>query len=129
MIWEMDQYMSKHLKRKVWTIFEDKDAALATAERLIRNLPIDLPETAQEWPDDIKEAVFECAVAFADGVDPDKEYRLLSKTTHGYGPLRQQRDTSMIEQYLAMGIPSYEAWRILSKYLPVSESVRLERVT
>lgn len=127
-MWEMDAYVTFHLKKRIWDSFLDKEAALASAQRLIAILPYKEPLT-EPWPERIKQACFEIAIAYADGVDMNKEYRLLSKTTHGYGPLRQQRDTSMVEWYIPMGIPSFEAAQLLAPYLDLSTDVALERVS
>ena len=127
---EMDDYMLSHLKKRVWDRCTEEQAeiCIATAVRILNHLPLkaDLPDPLT---DDFKEAIFEMAVAFADGVDVDKEYRLLSRTTHGYGPLRQQKNTGMVEEYLALGIPCYEAWRRLSPYTSTLKQVDLERIS
>lgn len=125
---EMGDYVLYHLKKRVWDRCTEKEACIATAERILAKLPLkaDLPDPLT---DDFKKAIFEMAIAFADGIDVDKEYRLLSRTTHGYGPLRQQKNTNMVEEYLAMGIPCYEAWRLLSPYITTIKRVDLERVS
>ncbi len=128
MMIEMEDYVLYHLKKRVWDRCTEQEACLATAERVLNRLPLkeDVPDPLT---DDFKEAIFEMALAFADGVDVDKEYRLLSKTTHGYGPLRQQKNTAMVEEYLALGIPCYEAWRLLSPYMQTYKQVDLERIS
>ncbi len=128
MMVEMEEYVAWHLKKRVWDRCTDQEVCLATAQRVLNRLPLkaELPDPLTQ---DFKEAIFEMALAFADGVDTDKEYRLLSRTTQGYGPLRQQKNTAMVEEYLALGIPCYEAWRILSPYMQTHRQVDLERVS
>lgn len=125
---EIEDYVLFHLKKRVWDRCTEKEACLATAERILARLPLidDLPDPLTQ---DFKDALFEMAIAFADGIDTDKEYRLLSRSTHGYGPLRQQKNTLLTEEYLAIGIPCYEAWRILSPYINKTKRVDLERIS
>ena len=136
---EADNYLIYSLKKRVWAIFEYKLEALVSATRIIMNLPLKseiqatlqtyLNQESDEIPTQIKEACIEIALALADGIDPEMEYRQLTKTTQGYSSLRQQKNTEMVEEYLAMGIPSLAAWKLLIPYLKLSRSVALERVS
>ena len=125
MIQLIEEYVLSHLKKHVWDRFPNQLAALASAERLIGLLPL----TGEIDDEDYKIAAFEIAIAFADGIDPEKEYRLLSQQTHGYGPMRQQKNTEMVEEYLAYGIPSLTAWQILAPYIQRPTTVALERTS
>lgn len=139
-IHEADAYLLYSLKKRVWDIFIDKEAALVSATRIIMNLPLKvetltiLEEHLSEVEDvvidsKIKEACIEIALSLADGIDPEMEYRQLAKTTQGYGPLRQTKNTEMVEQYLAMGIPCLNAWVRLLPFLKVDRLVVLERTS
>ena len=120
---EIDEYLLFHMKKRIWDNCTEKETALIHAERLLGRVPL----TREMSEADRKEAIFEIAIALADGIDPEREYRLLAKTTNGYGPVRQQRDTTMQEENTLYGIPSMDAWRIISKYIDPRTCVRLER--
>jgi hypothetical protein len=137
---EADTYLEYSLKKRVWNNFQEQMSALVSATRIIMNLPLkqatltELTDYLNEVenstiPEAIKEACIEIALALADGIDPEMEYRQLTKTTQGYGPLRQTKDTTMVEQYLAVGVPSLAAWTRLIPYLNIADIVVLERVS
>lgn len=137
---EATTYIQFHMKKRVWDNFVDHPAALVSATRIIMNLPLKpvIQATLTDYlneeenstiPEKIKEACIEIAIALADGIDPEMEYRQLSKTTQGYSSLRQQKNTEMVEEYLAMGVPSLAAWQRLLSYLKIDSSVVLERVS
>jgi len=140
---EANAYLQYHLKKRIWDYFLEQESALVSATRIIDNLPlksvIDGVEiTTRPIPIDqlsansqrlIKEGCIEIALALADGIDPDMEYRQLTKTTQGYSVLRQQKDTDMVEDYLAIGIPSFPAWTRLMRFVNLSRNVSLERIS
>jgi len=140
---EADQYLDFHMKKRIWVYFEDKTSALVSASRIIDNLPIKsvidgIEITTRPLPIDqfapesqrlIKEGCIEIALALADGIDPEMEYRQLTKTTQAYSVLRQQKNTEMMEPYIALGIPSFAAWTRLMRFIDLSRTVDLERVS
>lgn len=78
-------------------------------------------------PDDILNATYECAFAFLQGVDIEKEAFAASNESTQMGPLREQRQPDVHHCFLN-GIPSVVAWNFLFPYLITNRTVSLSRV-
>lgn len=78
-------------------------------------------------PSDVKEACCDVALALLDGIIPEREYGLLTRTAHGFANTRQQKDTQLVPPHLVAGVPSLDAWKKLVKYLRTNNGIILGR--
>lgn len=72
---------------------------------------------APEFPQEIRDACCEIALALLNGIDPEKEFRNVSKIRQGYGSLGHAKDTNLIDRNFVNGVPSMSAWNLLHPYL------------
>lgn len=89
-----------------------KDQALLRAKRVIlRLVAID--------NDDIRHAICEEAIALADGRDPEEDYRSLDTIQRRFGPVSEttRPGASKSRAFVAAGLVSLEAWRLIRPYL------------
>lgn len=135
------EYFSTRLNVSAWDTagVNDQQKALYEATRIIDGLPListkaikdqelRFPRYNQlEVPVDVLEACCDIALALLVGVSPEHEYNLLSRSTKGYVTTRQQKETSMVEPHIAAGVPSFDAWKKLVKYIRRFEDFNLER--
>lgn len=119
----------------------DREAALRMASDDIDNLPLRgfLRANDQERrfprdyaPDDsipeaVKQATCELALEYLKGVDPHREYELLTRREMVYATIREQRLSTRVEPHIAAGIPSLRAFNLLVPFLRDERSARLVR--
>ena len=137
-----DTYFSTRLRTASWddATSADQEAALTMATNAIDQLNF-LGEKAEEdqenqfprgddttIPTAIKQATCEVAIAFLDGVEPDKEFENLFKTSNAFGGVRTTFDGDAIPEYFAAGIPSFSAWRLILPFLRDLRVLKLRRV-
>lgn len=137
-----DTYFSTRLKTAPWddATSDEQDRALTMATRIIDNLNFlgDKADEEQdnqfprgddtETPTAIKQATCEIALALLDGVDPDKEYENLFKTSNAYGGVRTTFDGDAVPEYFAAGVPSFSAWKLILPFLRDPRGLKLRRV-
>lgn len=127
---EADSYFTGRLQTDAWDIANDTDRfkALSMATRAIDRLnfigsktdpaqDLQFPRGDVTVPTDIKNACFECALAFLDGFDPNIEIENLAISSQGMAEVRNTYDRSFALEHIRMGIPSAVAWAYLKPYL------------
>lgn len=142
---DADMYMLSRVFSDAWTNSADdkKQQAILHATRIIDDLSFKgrKATTAQQlrWPrimqegadpilpQGILDACCEIALALISGIDPEKEFRNLTRTSGGYGSLRHSKDTTMVEPHFAAGVPSISAWNKLLPWLTDIYSVKILR--
>ena len=82
-----------------------------------------------DYPQDIKNACAEIALALLDGVDPELEFDNLRMKSQAYGVVRSTYDSDRAPEHYVAGIPSSIAWRFLKPYLRNVFTVNLNRVS
>lgn len=137
-----DSYFSTRLRTAAWddATADEQERALTMATRTLNQLNF-LGEKADEEqenqfprgddtvvPSAIKQAACEIALAFLDGVDPDKEYENLFKTSNAYGGVRTTFDGNAVPEYFAAGVPSLSAWKLILPFLRDPRVLKLRRV-
>jgi hypothetical protein len=80
-------------------------------------------------PTDIEEACAECAYSLLDGVDVEYEYENLGNNSMGFANVRSSKNSSMVPEHKAVGIPSSIAWRLLLPYLRDVDAINLMRTS
>jgi|TARA_R110000751_G_scaffold64254_6_gene132157 hypothetical protein len=78
-------------------------------------------------PDEIKNACYECARAFLDGIDPEMEGELETSVSATIGPVRERKVSNRIAMYRKHGIPSIVAWRLLFPFLRDGQAINFSR--
>lgn len=78
-------------------------------------------------PTNVKKACVLIALEFLKGVDPEEEYELLTRENLQYGTIREQRNTNFMAPHKVAGIPSLQAFQLLTPYLRDEHGVKLER--
>jgi len=140
---EAQEYFDGRLNTDAWddAITGDKTKALEQATTTIDRLNFRGSKTSSTQanqfprdddttvPNDIKNASFEIALAFLDGVDPEMEYENLSMISQGYANVRSTYDRSNVPLHIVAGVPSSVAWRFLVPYLRDAFSVDLSRIS
>lgn len=117
---------------------QEKTLYLNRATRTLNNLPWKgvkgdtanaFPrENQTEIPDAIKFACAEIAFTLAEGVDPAIEFDNLVVTSQKIGTVSITSDVRIPRAFVAAGVLSLEAWRLILPYLRYLGSVSLERV-
>lgn len=77
----------------------------------------------------IETATYELALVLLRGVNPDTERDNLSAISQGYGQLRSQHDRSIVQGYIAAGIPSATAWEMLYPFLQPTLTLDMRRIS
>jgi hypothetical protein len=77
-------------------------------------------------PDDVMQACCELALALLDGVDPNMEIENLNNAQQGISTAKVVRDTSYVQEHVRAGIPSIQAWTLLTPYLRDVQHPRIE---
>lgn len=140
---DADNYFYAHPKYYLWNeeTRENKWRFLVGATRIVERLnyagnkadaeqPLQFPrEYSTEIPIPIIQAVYEIALKFVEGFDPDTEARNLSVKLQGYAGSRTDYDRSFVPDYMRAGIPSQTAWLLLFPYLRDPNSLTLLRVS
>ena len=138
-----DTYFGERLESDVWenAIPNDRTKALIMATRAVDRLNFadEVTASGQELqfprgtdttiPADILMAVYECAIAFLDGVDVDLEQELLGVTSDAYSGARATYDPAHRLDHFRAGIPSSRAWQFLIPYLRDPQEVTIRRVS
>lgn len=128
--------------RQAWVEAEngDKDVSLSQATEDIDSLRIagskndpvqenEFPRgTDTDVPENIKKACVLIAVLRLDGKRPEEEVENLSLTTVGYASVRSTYDRGSVPEYLAAGIVSFEAWRLLKPFLRKPGTFEISKV-
>ena len=136
-------FFATRLHTEAWDDATDaeKDAAIQEATDMIERLNFvgDVTDTAQtlqfprngdtDIPNDIKIAEYLIAYQLLDGVEPEQEMRNLQTNAQGYSTVRTTYDRSFVQEWLAAGIPSSEAWKYLKPYLRPITGLRINRVS
>ena len=140
---EADAYMLTRLATDPWddASSANQQKALAWATSLMDNLNFvgGRTDTDQElqfprdydddYPQAIKDACSELALALLDGKDPEQEYENMRMITMGYANVRSTYDPLNQYEHIAAGIPSILAWTKLRPYLRDGKTIRLSRVS
>lgn len=117
-----------------------KDKALLEATRIIDNLnykgamAIDTQEhqfprgTDTVYPQDIKDACCEIALALLDDIDPEIEFQNLRISTTTYADVKVNYDRSTLPANILAGVPTMRAWRLLLPYLRDPRNITLVKV-
>ena len=126
-----DAYFAERLRSTAWTdaTAADKLIALKQATRAIDTLnfagfkhdELQVPQFPRGndtvVPDAILQANCELAIALLDDVDPNLEIENLSLARQGMSDARIERDTSFAHEHIRAGIPSLQAWILLTPFL------------
>ena len=130
-----DYYFQGRLFAEAWNNAspDQKEAALEHATKIMEALSYrGLKATTQQilsWPrvleqgseaitpQVIYDACCEIALALLSGINPENEFRNVSKSGQTYGPLKHTKDTTMVDPHFANGVPSITAWNLLRPYL------------
>jgi len=91
-----------------------------------RRFPRDF-DTTDEINDAVKQATCELALGYLKGVDPHREYELLTRREMVYATIREQRNATLVEPHIVAGIPSLRAFNLLVPFLRDERSARLVR--
>jgi len=119
----------------------DKQKALVTATRQLERLPFKgMPKTTSQElffprvgessiPEDIVSANIELAVTLiSEGRNAQLDYEELAVVGQRYGKVGETRDPNVALPHIVAGIPSLEAWRLLTPYLDDKPTITLNRV-
>jgi len=156
---EAEDYFLSRFNATAWTnaTIEQKMAALTEATDIIDKLPLTgnkaikdqelrFPREGQvsldtdpssstygeyipSVPQDVKKACCDIALALLEGIDPEEEFMQLSQITGRYANLAKQKNTILVEDHVAAGIPCVRAFRALAKYIRSYQSVHLGRTS
>lgn len=140
---DADNYFYAHPKFYLWNdeTRENKWRYIAGATRLVERLnyvgdkasddqPLQFPRYGStDIPIPIIQAVYEIAMKFVEGFDPDTEARNLSVRRQGYAGSHNDYERSFVPDYMRAGIPSQTAWLLLLPYLRDPNSLTLSRVS
>lgn len=138
-LFDADQYMQYHLKKRFWDSqdVDQKLAALYSAtvridrlnfigEKAVRTQSLSFPRLGQiEVPAAIKEAEIELAISLLEGIDPEQELNSIAEISETYGTLKQVKSPQYVGPHISAGIPSVEAWVRLVPFLVVSNKLTL----
>jgi hypothetical protein len=138
---EAETYLSDRLYIEPWedALEANKLKALKMATRSIDSLRFrgDKTEDDQEkefprgdniTPQAILDAVVELALALLDDRRPGEEMDDARIKNQGFGGSRTTYETENVPEYIKAGIPSYEAWKLISPYLKNISGIQLNRV-
>lgn len=140
---EANAYFQYRLGTQKWDAAseDDQNAALQMASDDIDKLPLrgfrrsttQLRRFPRDYaPDDlvpeaVKFATCELALEYLKGVDPHKEYELLTRREMVYATIREQRHATRVEPHVVAGIPSLRAFNLMVPFLRDERSARLVR--
>lgn len=138
---DADEYFYAHPQYAVWNdeTRENKWRFLVAATRIVERLnyvgqkasslqSLQFPRTGStEVPVPIVQAVYEIALKFAEGFDPDTEARNLSVQAQGYAGSRTDYNRDFVPDHMRAGVPSHGAWLLLCPYLRDPYAVNLVR--
>jgi len=140
---EANLYFAERLNSETWDLATsaDKLKALIQATSIIDKLTFVGAKTeedqdlqfprdgSEEIPDDIKIACCEIAISLLSGVDINQEIKNIQLVKAEYSTIRSTYDRSVALEYLSYGIPCYEAWARLIKYILDSRTINISRVS
>lgn len=138
---DADNYFYAHPQYSLWNEQErdDKWRFLVAATRIVDRLnyvgqkasidqQLQFPRCGStEIPVPIVQAVYEIALKFAEGFDPDTEARNLSVKSQGYAGSKTDYERSFVPDHMRAGIPSHGAWLLLLPYLRDPNALNLVR--
>lgn len=135
MVSDGDNYLQGRLFAEAWFAAtpDTKEAALSHATKIIdalsfrglkvtTNQVLSWPRILEQGSDPITpqavyDACCEIALALVSGINPENEFRNVSKASQGYGALRHTKDTTKVDPHFVHGVPSITAWNYLRPYL------------
>lgn len=125
---EADLYFDSKLRKEAWEMTTDllRQTALYEASNII--LSLNYTPFIEPYPQDVINATSEIALKLLEGVDPDEELeqsRIKSQTFDRIKQVNKENETPL---HVIAGVPSATAFRLLSKYLPNPNVIRLDRV-
>lgn len=140
---DAEQFTVAVFNTEPWTSATDvqKLAALRFASRLINQLPFDgdkadpdqflaFPRNEEtEIPTAIQEATVLCAIRILDGYDPEIEAENMHMTSQTYSGVRSSYEAGRVPENMYMGIPSFQAYKLLVPYLRDRNAINLTRAT
>lgn len=99
------------------------EAGLAQEHAFPRGTDIVIPQV-------IKEASFLIAYALLiDGADVNADFASLGISSEGHSSVRVSYNTDRLLPHIAAGIPSYEAWQLISPFLQENNEIEISRVS
>ena len=125
---EADTYFESVLFKEAWLLSNDADrtTALAQATRIIET--VNYSDFVAPYPQDVIDATSEIALKLLEGFNPDEELELSRIKSHTFDRIKQVNKEGETPLHIIAGIPSATAFRLLHKYLPNQNTVRLDRV-
>lgn len=139
---DCDLFFSQRLRSDKWenATENDKEKALYQATRTIDQLafrgnktdpdqPLQFPRGGDTSPPGkIVQATYLVAIKLLGNFDADKELALMGQSRSKFGPTVEIEKLPIPHGHIMVGIPSIEAWRLLSPYLMEIKEVKLIKV-
>lgn len=125
---EADAYLESVLDTDAWDYSTDvrRTKALKQATNIIKSLNI--PSFEEPYPQDIKDATVEIALALLAGKDPEQALEDASLQSVSFNTLKKTFKQGETPLHILAGVPSAKAFNLLKGYMPNPTTVHLSRI-